>query len=112
MMLNNRRKFLRTTGLVAGAATLSALPLPATANPATTAEREVSAVISQYGKSIKINRRGSQATEFTVKMRSQDHFSKTFDPLRGLPFERIYVSSGNTLAFNHHGVDFTIINIA
>ena len=113
MMLNNRRKFLVTTGFAAGGAALSGLRFIAIASESrvAAAEREVSEVISQYGSSVKVTRNGGQATEHRVKMRGHEQFAKTFDAQRGLPFERIYVAEGNTLRFKHRGVTFTLVNV-
>ena len=45
-------------------------------------------------------------------MHSQKRFAKTFDPQKGLPFEQIRISEGNTMKFTHGGIDFTIVNVA
>ena len=109
-MVNNRRRFLRTAGWVAGAAALGGFPLMASAPPASAAERKVSAVISRYGNCVKIRHNVDHTTEFTVRVHSLRRFSKVFDPRR-LPFERIHVGPGNTLRFKHHGSEFTIVNL-
>jgi hypothetical protein len=110
-MLNNRRRFIRTAGLIAGAAALSGLPLAASEPPAASvAEREVSAVIGRYGSCIGISRDAVRATEFKVKIHSARHFAKVFDP-QHLPFERIYVGPENALKIKHGGAEFTIVNV-
>ena len=110
-MFTNRRKFLVTTGLAAGGAVLSGLQLEAAGNSASVAEREVSAVISRYGRRLRIRRASGHSTEFKVKVHCPRRFAKVFDP-QHLPFERIYVGPENTLKFKHRGVDFKIVNLA
>ncbi len=109
-MQNNRRKFMLATGLAMGGTALGGLQLIASESPSGAAEREVSDVIARYGSTVRVTR--GETTEFKVKMRGHDRFAKTFDAQRGLPFERIMVCEGNTLKFNHGGVDFAIVNVA
>lgn len=120
-MPNNRRQFIRTAGLLAGAAALSGLPFAASASTSessavfgpveSAAERKVSAVISRYGRCVGITRHAGKVTEFQVKVHSAERFARVFNPTR-LPFDRIYVGPENTLKFKHGGADFTIVNLA
>ncbi len=110
-MLYNRRNFLSATGLAFGGAALGRLGLVASLTPDSAKEREVSDVLSRYGKSVRTTRKRGEATQFMVKVRSPEHFKKVFDP-QNLPFERIYVGPNNTLHVNHRGVTFTIVNVA
>lgn len=110
VILNNRRGFFRTAGLAVGAAALSGFPFRASKPLTSVAERQVAAVISQYGSCVGISRDASHATEFKVQVRSLKHLMKVLDPRR-LPFERIHVGPGNTLKFQHYGTKFTIVNI-
>jgi len=110
-MPNSRRGFIRTAGLVAGAAALGGLPLTASEPMVSAAERSVSGVIARYGSCVRINRDEGRTTTFEVTMHSYKRFAEVFDPRR-LPFERIYVGPANTLKFKHQGAEFRIVNFA
>lgn len=74
-------------------------------------EDDVAAVIASYGQSLEVSRNGKKAAQYRVKMHGIEKFKAVFNSERRLPFDRILVSAGNTLRFNHRGVDFTIVNI-
>lgn len=111
-MLNNRRRFLKTGGLVATAFALCPLQILATEFKETVAAREVSTIISRYGNCIGNRQTHPRNIEFRVKVSSFNQFAKVFDPHKPLPFKRIYVGPGNTLKFNHLGTHFTILHLA
>ena len=98
-------------GLIAGGAAVGGLSLFAGETSSANAEREVAEVISSYGRSVEVTKKGEQSIEHRVKMRGIDQFVKTFDP-KQLPFEKIQVCEGNVLRFSHGGVDFTLVNVA
>ncbi len=109
-MIYNRRKFVVVAGLAAGAIVSRSFSNPIPASPESAAEREVAAVLSRYGKNIRMSRKGSRGTEFHVNVISIEHFTAVFNPEK-LPFERIHVGPENTLSFNHRGTAFTIVNV-
>ena len=108
-MHNNRRKFMLTAGLVAGSAALGGVQALA-AGKTSSPEREVEAVIASYGDAVKFTKQGTKA-EYRVKIGSLERFAQTFDP-GNLPFEQIRVGEGNTMHFNHGGVEITIVHLS
>ena len=79
--------------------------------PLNAVEMEVFSTLSRYGRSVVVERKLLANTVFRVEVSSIAAFTDVFDP-ENLPFERIYVGSGNAMKVTHRGTEFTILNNA
>lgn len=111
--MNNRRKFISVAGLAvigASVTTLRGQPLVSHASPA---ERDVFRVVAEYGTKESVTRTTGPTGTVSLKVRIHSHeaFADAFVGPRGLPFDKIH-ASGNTLRFQHKGVNFLLENLA
>lgn len=107
--MKNRRKFITVAGLAVAGVSITGLQAQAPDRHQSSAERDVFKVVSQYGSSQSVHRGKSDSVAIRVRMHSHEAFAETFAGPAGSPFERVH-AEGNTLRFQHKGVEFLLEN--
>lgn len=109
-MSNQRRKFMVMGGLAAGAVATGGIKLLVGGSPSERAEREISGIISRYGRQVSRNEKSPGQVHFSVRIEDLGRFASAYRENGVLTSGQIY-ASGNTLKIGHGGVSFTLDHI-
>ena len=111
--MKNRRKFMSVTGLAVAGISITGLRGQSLDGHRSTAERDVFRVVARYGSRQSVQRKPGSTESVAIKVRMHSHeaFAETFAGQRGVPFEKVH-AAGNTLRFQHNGVNFLLENVA
>lgn len=107
-MLNDRRKFMISTGMAAGTAVVGQLAAEQKFSPGETAQADVAKLVSQYGSLKGMSQNSKGLVRVQVKIKDHGQVAKMFTEQKNLPFEQVVVTSQNTMEFTHRGERFAI----